>query len=168
MENTELLYFIGTLLVLSLIKILDNMLGTGKTILIQKNRAFLASISVVLSSIIFYELIDVIGQSDSKITMYVVSLAAGIGTYIAIAISNRFSKDRLYVHTVLNDDKDAMVELRDYLMRNKITNVTTDGYTKDWKKTFSITVYAETKEQSRLLDEFLEESESKYKRVISK
>ncbi len=166
--DVELLYVIGTILFLCAAKIVDNMLGTSKTILIQKNRAFLASLSVVVSQVIFYELIEVIGDSDSKIVMYAVSVASGIGTYLAVMINNRFSKDRLYVHTVLSDNIEGIKSLRDYLMEHKITNVVTDGYTKDWEKTLAITVYAETKEDSKLLDKFLYNSEIKHKIITNK
>ena len=45
--------FIINLLVVFVIKVIDNILGTGKTILIQKNKAFIASLTVVISQIIF-------------------------------------------------------------------------------------------------------------------
>ena len=46
--------FIINLLVVFVIKVIDNILGTGKTILIQKNKAFIASLTVVISQLIFY------------------------------------------------------------------------------------------------------------------
>ena len=54
----------------------------------------------------------------------------------------------------MNDNKEVMTELREFLMENKITNLTTDAYTKDWNKTIAITAYAETKEESKLLDNY--------------
>ena len=39
-------------------------------------------------------------------------------------------------------------------------------YTKDWEKTLAITAYAETKEQSKLIDQFIRESDQKFKRII--
>ena len=65
-------------------------------------------------------------------------------------------------------DKNVMMEFRDWLKDNKITNLTTDGYTKDWKKTLAITAYAETKEQSKLIDEYIKNSDVKFKRIIEK
>ena len=62
----------------------------------------------------------------------------------------------------------VMMEVRDWLKENKITNLTTDGYTKDWKKTLAITAYAETKEQSKLIDEYIKNSDVKFKRIIEK
>ena len=38
---------------LFIVKVIDNILATGKTILIQKNKAGLAAITVIISQIIF-------------------------------------------------------------------------------------------------------------------
>lgn len=160
--------FIINLLVVFVIKVIDNILGTGKTILIQKNKAFIASLTVVISQIIFYKLIDAVSDSGSEIMIYVIAIASGIGTLLALMISNKFSKDRTYVNIILNDNKEVMMEFRDWLKEHKITNLTTDGYTKDWEKTLAITAYVETKEQSKLIDEFINNSEYKFKRIIQK
>ena len=74
----------------------------------------------------------------------------------------------MYVNIIMCDNRKVMKELRDYLKANKITNLTTDGYTKEWKKTLAITAYLETKEQSRLLDKYIDESDVKFKRIIQK
>lgn len=160
--------FIINLIWLALVKIFDNILSTSKTILIQKNKAILAGISVIISNIIFYKLIDAVSSSGSDLIMYVICIASGFGTYLAVIISNKFSKDRLYVNVLLSDDKEAMIELREYLQQNKITNLTTDGYTKDFNKTLAITAYADTKEKSKLLDKYIEDSSTKFKRIIQK
>ena len=160
--------FIINLLVVFVIKVIDNILGTGKTILIQKNKAFIASLTVVISQIIFYKLIDAVSDSGSEIMIYVIAIASGIGTLLALMISNKFSKDRTYVNIILNDNKEVMMEFRDWLKEHKITTLTTDGYTKDWEKTLAITAYAETKEESKLIDEFINNSEYKFKRIIQK
>ena len=160
--------FIINLIVIFIIKVIDNILGTSKTILIQKNKSFIASITVVISQIIFYKLINVVDSSNGDIMIYVIAIASGIGTLLALCISNRFSKDRVFVNIILNDDKEVMMKFRDWLKDNKITNLTTDGYTKDWKKTLAITAYAETKEQSKLIDEYIKNSDVKFKRIIEK
>lgn len=71
---------------------------------------------------------------------------------------------------IYNDaKKEAMKEFRDFLAENHITNVATDSYTLDWsRKSISITAYAQTKAQSRLIDEYIERSLLKCKRVIRK
>lgn len=159
--------FIINLVIIFVVKVLDNILSTSKTILVQKNKAFLAGLTVVISQIIFYKLIDAVSEG-SELTIYVIAIASGLGTLLAIWISNRFSKDRMYVNIIMCDNKKVMKELRDYLKENKITNLTTDGYTKEWKKTLAITAYAETREQSKLLDEYIKNSSVKFKRIIQK
>ena len=174
MENLMMFFtsvpflFIMNLLFLFIVKVIDNILGTSKTILIQKNKGVLAALSVVISQIIFYKLIDAVGNSDSDLTMYVIAIASGFGTYLAVKLNDKFSKERTFVNVILSDNKEAMEDLREYLKEHKITNLATDAYTKDWNKTIAITAYAETKEESKLLDNYISNSNTKFKRVITK
>lgn len=158
--------FVIELALLFVLKTVDNLLSTGKAILIQRHRPILASASVVLSQIIFYRLIDSVSTSDSNLALYIVSVAAGAGTFLAIKISDKFSKERTFVNVLLSDDKEAMMALRDFLKEHKITNLATEGFTKNWDKSIAITAYAETREQSRLIDEYIRNSNTKIKRII--
>ena len=152
-------------IIVFIVKVIDNILSTGKTILVQKNRAVLASITVVISNIIFYKLVDA-ASSGGDIMIYIISIASGLGTFLALRISDKFSKERVFINIIMNDDKEAMMELRDFLKEHKITNLATIGFTKEWEQTLAITAYAQTKEQSRLIDKFIDRSDSKFKRII--
>lgn len=155
--------------ILFLAKVLDNTLNTAKTILVQRNRCLLAGVALGLSNFIYLSITKDIVTSDSTLALVIVSIASGVGCCLAVALSNRFSKDRTYVNVILSDDKEAMKGFRDFLAENHITNVATDSYTLDWsRKSISITAYAQTKAQSRLIDEYIERSLLKCKRVIRK
>lgn len=155
--------------ILFLAKVLDNTLNTAKTILVQRNRCLLAGVALGLSNFIYLSITKDIVTSDSTLALVIVSIASGVGCCLAVALSNRFSKDKTYVNVILSDDKEAMKEFRDFLAENHITNVATDSYTLDWsRKSISITAYAQTKAQSRLIDEYIERSLLKCKRVIRK
>lgn len=155
--------------ILFLAKVLDNTLNTAKTILVQRNRCLLAGVALGLSNFIYLSITKDIVTSDSTLALVIVSIASGVGCCLAVALSNRFSKDRTYVNVILSDDKEAMKEFRDFLAENHITNVATDSYTLDWSRnSISITAYAQTKAQSRLIDEYIERSLLKCKRVIRK
>lgn len=155
--------------ILFLAKVLDNTLNTAKTILVQRNRCLLAGVALGLSNFIYLSITKDIVTSDSTLALVIVSIASGVGCCLAVALSNRFSKNRTYVNVILSDDKEAMKEFRDFLAENHITNVATDSYTLDWsRKSISITAYAQTKAQSRLIDEYIERSLLKCKRVIRK
>lgn len=148
-------------------KMLDNMLSTAKTILIQRNRCILAGISLALSNYIYFLITKNIVTADNDYAIIVVSVASGIGCLIAMAISNRFSKERTFVNVIMSDDKVEMQKLRDFLAEHHITNVATDSYTLDWNtKSITVTAYAETKTDSRLIDEYIKESSLKCKRVV--
>lgn len=155
--------------ILFLAKVLDNTLNTAKTILVQRNRCLLAGVALGLSNFIYLSITKDIVTSDSTLALVIVFIASGVGCCLAVALSNRFSKDRTYVNVILSDDKEAMKEFRDFLAENHITNVATDSYTLDWsRKSISITAYAQTKAQSSLIDEYIERSLLKCKRVIRK
>ena len=152
-----------------LAKVVDNILNTTKAIFIQRNKAIFAGISLALSTFIGYYITKIVVRSDGLVPNIVASVAAGVGCIVAVSISNKLSKDRLYVNVLMCDNIYAMRELHDMLSKKHITNVVTDTYTKDFKsKTITITAYCETKEQSRILDEYIASMNKKLKRVIQK
>lgn len=150
-------------------KVIDNALNTTKTILIQRSRWLLAGIAVVISDFIYFWITKRVVSSDSMAAILVVSLAGGVGCALACLLSDKMSKDRTYVNVIMSDDLEAMMDFRDFLAKNHITNVASDSYTLDWdQKTITITAYAETKAESRLMNKYIEESPLKFKRVIQK
>lgn len=156
------------LLVLFVLKALDNLLSTGKQLLIQRQKPIIAALCVVLSQVIFYKLINEVSAFDGDLAIYIVAVASGAGTLLAVKISDSFSKDRIFVNVILSDDREAMVKLRNFLRDHHIINLAAEGFTKDWNKTIAITAYAETREQSRLIDRYIRESSTKFKRIIQK
>lgn len=148
-------------------KVFDNALGTAKTILVQRNQCVLAGLALGLSNFIYLSITKDIVTTDSTLALVVVSIASGVGCCLAVAFNNKFSKEKTYVNVIMSDDKEEMMKLRDFLAENKITNVASDSYTMDWEcKTLTITAYAETKSQSRLIDKYMETSNVKFKRLV--
>ena len=156
------------LAILFFAKLVDNALSTTKTILIQKNKWVLASIVLAISNAIYFKIAKSIISDESDLALYIVAIASGVGCGLAMVVNNRFSKERTFVNVIMSDDIEAMKALRTFLAENKITNVAADSYTLDWEtKTLTITAYAETKHESRLIDEYMEKSTYKYKRLIN-
>ena len=155
------------LIFLFLAKVIDNGLSTAKTILIQKNKCVLAGIFVAISSYLYFSIIKDVVDAESNMAMIVVSIASGVGCCLAVMIGNYFTKDRTYVNVVMSDNKEAMQLFRDYLAVNHITNVATNSYTRDWnKKTITVTAYADTRNKHKMIEEYLHNSDLKFKRVI--
>ena len=154
---------------LFLAKVLDNALSTSKTILIQRSRWLFAGFTVIISDFLYFWIIRRVVSADDWLAMLIVAIAGGVGCAFACFLSSKLSKDRTYVNVVMSDNKEAMQEFRDFLAGHHITNVAADSYTKDWtKKTITVTAYAETKEESRLINHYIENSPLRFKRVIQK
>lgn len=99
-----------------------------------------------------------------------------IGDYHGIISYSVFVEDRKYLidprRNCLDDviEKELIKELLQTLTERQkeiITNVASDSYTLDWNaKPISIIAYPETKAESRLINEYIADSSTKFKRVI--
>ena len=148
-------------------KVIDNAINTTKTIMIQRSRWVLAGIAVILSDFIYFWIMRNVVTSDNMLTMLIVAVAGGVGCSLACFMNDKLSKDRTYVNVIMSDNLEAMKNLRDFLAEYHITNVTADSYTLDWDtKTITITAYPETKAESRLINEYIDKSQMKFKRVV--
>ena len=148
-------------------KVADNALSTTKTIMIQRSRWILAGLAVILSDFIYFWITKRVVSAESDLSMLIVAVAGGVGCSLACFFNERLSKDRTYVNIIMSDDLEEMKKLRSFLAQHHITNVAADSYTLDWNtKTITITAYPETKAESRLITEFLQNSATKYKRLI--
>lgn len=155
--------------ILFVAKVVDNALSTAKTILIQRSRWIIAGVIVMLSDIIYFWVTKNIVSAESNLMIVIVSIAGGLGCSLACFIGERFSKSRTYVNLIMSDNLSAMQGLRDFLAEHHITNVASDSYTLDWnKKTITITAYPENKTEIRLIGDYIEKSELKFKQVIRK
>ena len=148
-------------------KVLNNALGAAKTILIQRSKWLLAGVAVMLSELVSLWITKSIVTDDNFLAMIIVAVAGGVGCSLACILSEKLSKDRTYVNIIMSDNLEAMKNFRDFLAEHHITNVAADSYTRDWnQKTITITAYADTKAESRLINEYIENSQLKFKRLI--
>lgn len=160
------LLFVGLMFIA---KVIDNALSTAKTILIQRSRWIIAGVIVMLSDFIYFWVTKNIVSAESSLMIIIVSISGGIGCSLACFCGERFSKSRTYVNVIMSDNMEAMKGLRDFLAEHHITNVAADSYTLDWdKKTISITAYPENKSEIRLINNYIEKSDLKFKQVIRK
>ena len=155
--------------ILFLAKFLDNALGTAKTILIQRGSCVLAGAALAVSNFIAYSITKSIVTADGNAAILVVSVASGVGCCLAMALSKKLSRDRLFVNVIMSDNREAVQALRDFLAQHHITNVAADSYTLDWNtKTITVTAYAETRAESELINGYLSRCPQKFKRVVQK
>lgn len=153
-------------IIISSLKILDNFITTSKSILMQKNQAIASSLLIVVSQFLFYFVTFAVVSEKNIFIILVVSIASGVGSFIAFKINDKVSRDKLYVNIITSKYEEDMITLCEFLRLNHIKNIVTDSYRKDWTKSYVVQVFAITKLESTLLDQFLDSEENKYFRKI--
>jgi uncharacterized protein YebE (UPF0316 family) len=111
-------------------------------------------------------LITEVVEDSNIISIIVVSVASGIGSYIAFYINNKFSKDTVYINIITSNDKDKMKDFGDCMRAEGIKVVTMPTYGDDIEKTLTALVFANTREQSKKIDKYIEANNGFYREVV--
>lgn len=154
------------LIVLGLVKILDNIVSTAKTITTYQNKKFLSSLLVVVSQLMFYYLIASVVENGDTLTTVVVCVCSGIGTYLAMLVNDKTKRDMTYTNILTCNRTENVEALCDYLLAHKIKYIALDSYSREKKDTLTVLAFAQTKYESSLIDGFLKNSEVKFLRQI--
>ena len=151
---------------LALIKILDNIILTFKSIATYKEKKILSSILVVASQLIFYLVIDQVIEDNTLLAIMIVAISSGVGNYIAFLISDKFKKAAKWSFIITSSNLNDIQKLCSYLAEHKIKYIANDGYTRKSEKTINVIAFSKSKDDSRLIEDFLKHTESKYLKEI--
>ena len=154
-------------LTLAGVKVIDNIVSTEKTILTQKNKAIAASILVIISQFMFYFIIKEVVADSNLLSIIVVSIASGIGSYIAFYMNKKLSKDMVYINIITSNDRRKMKAFGDYMRSENIKIVTFEAYNDNIEKTLTALVFANTKDQSSKIDSYVEKHDGLYRQIVS-
>lgn len=155
-----------TYIILALVKICDNIITTAKNIATYKEQRILSSILVVVSQLIFYLVIGQVINDSTILAIIIVSVSSGIGNLLAFVINDKFKKDAKWSMCLTSSDKEDVERLCNYLAENKIKYIASDGYNRRMEKTINIIAFSKTKNESRLIEEYLRMTDSKYLKEI--
>lgn len=151
-----------------LIRFIDNAISTSKNIALYRGRYLISSLLEALSSIIF--MFIVVNISNGNIYYTAISLALGsfLGKYIACLINDKFSKDITYTNLITSngDNVYEIQKLYNQCLQNGIIAILFNSDDINNKPTKTLLIEAKTKEQSRVVDKFIEDSEKKFLRRI--
>ena len=151
---------------LAAIKVLDNIISTAKSIATFKEQKLLSSVLVVISQLIFYLVINQVINDSTITAIVIVSVSSGIGNYIAFMINNKFKRDTKWTFVITSSDIYDVQKLCNYLAEHNIKYIANDGYTRKGEHTINVIAFSKTKDDSRLIEQYLKESESKYLKEI--
>ena len=155
-----------TYLILAIIKILDNIILTAKSIATYKEYKIISSILVVVSQLIFYLVIDQVINDNTILAIVIVSVSSGIGNYIAFLVNNKFKKDTKWTMVLTSSDIEDIKRFCNYLVEHKIKYIANDGYNRRMEHTINIIAFSKTKDESRLIEQYLQTTRSKYLKEI--
>ena len=153
-------------ILLSLVKVLDNIILTAKSIATYKEERVLSSVLVIISQLIFYLVINQVINDNIMLAIIVVSISSGIGNYIAFIINDKFKKDAKWTMVFTSSDYNDLKKFCEYLKYHKIKYIVCNGYNRDWIETMNIIAFSKTKEESRLIEKYLNTTNSKYLKEI--
>ena len=151
-------------IILGLVKILDNIILTAKSLAQYKEQKILSSILVIISQLIFYFVISQIIEDNSILAIVIVSVSSGLGNLIAFQINDKVKKDTKWVFCIASSNLNDIQNLCNYLVEHNIKYIASDGYTRKWNETINVMVFSKSKDESRLIEKFLATTESKYLR----
>lgn len=153
-------------ILLSLVKILDNVILTFKSITTYKELKILSSILVIISQLIFYLVIDQVISDNTILSIIIVSVSSGIGNYIAFALNAKLKKDVKWTFVIASSNLNDIQKFCNYLVENNIKYIASDGYTRKGNHTINVMAFSKNKNESRLIEKFLANTESKYLKEI--
>lgn len=155
-------------LLLALIKVIDNLIGTAKNILVYKEEKVLSSILVVASQLIFYLIIDQVISDNTILSIAIVSVSSGVGNYVALHINEKLKRDDKWWIYITTSDMDFMNELCEYLCLNEIKYGALNGFDKKGEDSVHVIIFSKTKKESKLVQTFLTNSNKKHLLEIMK
>lgn len=153
-------------ILLSIVKILDNIILTAKSLATYKGQKILSSFLVVLSQLIFYLIINQVIEDNTTLAILIVSISSGIGNYIAFIINDKFKKDDVWTNIITSSNKEFLIDLCTILREYKIKYLLYDTYNRKFEKSYTVTAFTKTKIESKLIDDFLDKTDIKYLRMI--
>lgn len=153
---------------LSLLRILDNAISAAKSIATYKEKAILSSLLVMVSQFLFSLVVVQVVTDGSMLVIAISSVSAGIGHFLVLGINGKFKRDSKWSIILTCSCMNDVKELCHYLKEHKIKYTATNGYDKEFKETIIVMAFSKTKEESRLIDEYLENTTHKYFKEVLK
>lgn len=151
---------------LAIIKIVDNIILTAKSIATYKEQKIISSVLVVISQLIFYLVINQVISDNTLLAIIIVSVSSGIGNYIAFIVNSKLKKDVKWTFVITSSNINDIRSLCGYLTEHNIKYIANDGYTRKGNNTINVIAFSKSKNDSRLIEDFLKDTESKYLKEI--
>ena len=133
-------------------KLLDNALGTVKTICINKDKHLFAALAASASNFFYLTTTKAMVKDDSDILVYVLCVAVFLGVYLPGTIFKKARPDSLYIFSITADTLENGINFADKIRSLNIAIKTYSVYDSNMQKTLNCEIYCKTKEESTLVE----------------
>lgn len=141
------------IIIVFVLKLIDNILATVKTIYIHKEKYFLSAMFNALSTFFYLVAIVQISKSSNLLSIVSMCIATFIGTYLPGAVMKRSEGDKLFIFDVTACNAELGKTFADNVRELGIPIKTYSTYNNDIEKTLTCKIYCATKEDSqKILD----------------
>ncbi len=134
------------------LKLIDSILNTFKSILMIKDKEVLSSVVNGVATMAYMTIIV-----DVE-TAFVVALATSIGSLISWTISKKIEKDKVYIFDIIPDGNENGKEFADNIRENNVPIMTYIGFGEDMSKVLCSKIYSHSKENSKLIESLIPDS----------
>ena len=137
------------------LKLIDNGLGTLKTIYIQKEKYFLGATFNALSAFFYLIAIVQVAKSNDMLSIIAMCIATFLGTLIPGLLVKKSERDKLYIYEITASNLEAGKIFADELRETNIAIHSYTTYDEDMTKVLVCKVYCSTKEESRIINSLI-------------
>lgn len=134
------------------LKLVDNGLGTLKTIFIQKEKYMLGALFNALSAFFYLIAIVQVAKSNDMFSIIAMCIATFLGTLIPGILVKKSERDKLYIYEITTTNLEEGKIFADDVRDTNIAIRSYTSYDEDMNKVLICKVYCSTKEESRILD----------------
>jgi len=145
------------ILVAFVLKMMDNALGTAKTIFLSKGKYHLGAFFSAFSTFFYLLAILHIAKSNNIYSIIAMCVATYIGTYIPGVIIKRTERDNLYIFHVTADNFDNAIVFKENILDENLAIQDYISY-KDDVKTIAFEIYCKTKKESKKVKDLIPRS----------
>lgn len=151
----------NNLIQLFVLKMVDTIINSGKTIFLIRGQKFLSALSQAISNIFYVILMSKLMKSTDPASIAVTSLAMFIGQYLSQWVAEEFSKCKVY--KVSATAKNTLVG---EMVMDALNNADLDFRVLEAKgrktKTYVIDIFCHTKEETKAARQILDRNKLKH------
>lgn len=138
-----------------ILKLIDNMLATIKTVYMHKEKYFLSAIFNALSTFFYLIAIVKIAKSNDMFSIVAMCIATFIGTYLPGTLIKKSERDKLYIYDITTDNLDNGITFADNIRNVNIAIKTYISYDSDMNKVLSCKIYSVSKDESKIVNDLI-------------